>query len=523
VATVTTLAGGGRRRAPIRRGAAGPVISGLMPPRPPRTLPPVSRRPRSGSFGTHLAMVAAGALALRLVVLRAWAAGLAPEGDQLFYLRQAQYLAQGFGFVYRNPMQALAETAPPPGELVPTAAHPPLYAAWLGLVGLLHPPDDGHVPFRVASILLGVAAVVVIGLAARRVAGDRAGLAAAALAAVYPNLWINDVMILSESLFALTVALVLWAAVSYAADRSYRNAAFLGLTVALAALTRAEAQVLVVLLIVPLVLRAREPWPDRWRRLWLAVGVMGLVLAPWIVRNVATFDRHPLAVSTGLGYVLEISNCDQTYGSAPPNGSDGRPAPGASDDAFLGYWAVECDRTPWGAGDETMSSRAKQDTALAYVREHAARFPVVVAARIGRIWDVWRPGQSRDLNVFFERRGNGPTLAAMAMYYPLAVTGLAGLVVLRRRKETVIPYLALFAATTLTAAVSFGITRYRVGADVALTVLAGVAVDALARRLARARNPVAVVGGPDGPAMPVPTGAGTVSARTVLRVAGTTP
>jgi hypothetical protein len=494
-----------------------------MPPRPSRTLPPVSRRPRSGSFATHLAAVAAGALALRLVVLRAWAAGLAPEGDQLFYLRQAQYLAQGFGFVYRNPMQALGETAPPPGELVSTAAHPPLYAAWLGLVGLLQSPTESHVPFRLASIVLGVAAVVVIGLAARRVAGDRAGIAAAALAAVYPNLWINDVMILSESLFALTVALVLWAAVSYAADRSFRNAAFLGLTIALAALTRAEAQVLVVLLVVPLVLRARDPWPDRWRRLALAVGVTALVLAPWIVRNAAIFDRHPVAVSSGLGYVLEISNCDQTYGTAPPNGPDGRPVPGASDDAFLGYWAVECDRTAWGSGDETMSSQAKQDTALAYVRGHAARFPVVVAARIGRIWDVWRPGQSRDLNVFFERRGNGPTLAAMAMYYPLAVTGLAGLVVLWRRKETVIPYVAVFATTTLTAAVSFGITRYRVGADVALTLLAGVAVDALARRLARARNPSAAVASPGGPPVREPTGAGALAAPAILPLGGAAP
>jgi hypothetical protein len=40
---------------------------------------------------------------------------------------------------------------------------------------------------------------------------------------------------------------------------------------------------------------------------------------------------------------------------------------------------------------------------------------------------------------------------------------------------------------TTTAAMSFGITRYRVGLDVGLTVLAGVAVDALWRRFRRRR------------------------------------
>jgi hypothetical protein len=36
---------------------------------------------------------------------------------------------------------------------------------------------------------------------------------------------------------------------------------------------------------------------------------------------------------------------------------------------------------------------------------------------------------------------------------------------------------------TFTAAISIGVTRYRVGADVMLTVLGGVGIDALWRRL----------------------------------------
>jgi hypothetical protein len=283
-------------------------------------------------------------------------------------------------------------------------------------------------------------------------------------------------------MYALTIALVLLAAVSFAAEPGPRHAAFLGVTVALAALTRAEALLLLVLLVPPLILwRPAAKLDGRGRLLAVTLGAAALVLAPWVVRNALTFSRHPVTVSNGTGFVIEISNCDQTYGLAPLR-VPGHEATGDDAGAMLGYWAAECDRTPWVAGDETETGAAKLQTGLDYIRAHPGRFPVVLAARVGRIWDVWRPVQSRDVNAFLEGRGMGPTVAAMAMYYPLAVTAGGGLVVLRRRRQPLSPYLAIAAMTTLTAAVSFGITRYRVGADVALTVLAGVAIDAVLAR-----------------------------------------
>ena len=43
--------------------------------------------------------------------------------------------------------------------------------------------------------------------------------------------------------------------------------------------------------------------------------------------------------------------------------------------------------------------------------------------------------------------------------------GVAGLVSLRRRGVTIVPFVAPFAMVTFTAAISFGVTRYRVPAD----------------------------------------------------------
>ena len=54
--------------------------------------------------------------------------------------------------------------------------------------------------------------------------------------------------------------------------------------------------------------------------------------------------------------------------------------------------------------------------------------------------------------------------------------------ILRRRRVTLIPLLAVFAEVVVTAAFAFGDTRYRAPAEVAIVLLAAVAVDALWRR-----------------------------------------
>ena len=57
---------------------------------------------------------------------------------------------------------------------------------------------------------MGTLAVVLVGLATREMAGARAGLAAAALGALYPVFWINDGALMSETLVLITVSLVIW-------------------------------------------------------------------------------------------------------------------------------------------------------------------------------------------------------------------------------------------------------------------------------------------------------------------------
>jgi hypothetical protein len=435
-------------------------------------------------FRLRLGAITVAAVAIRVVWVLTFGRHQEVAGDQVFYHYQALALAKGDGFVNPYAWNDAAHRV-----LIPSALHPPGYSSYLAVASLLG--LRSQLQHRLVSVLLGAAMVVVVGYVARRLAGDRAGLAAAGFAAVYPTLWVNDGVLAAESLYALAIALIFLTAYRLWEQPDLGRAAWLGAAIALAGLTRAEGVLLYVVLVVPLALVLRGPTLAKKAGIVAVAGATGaLLLAPWVVRNMTTWDQ-PVVMSTGTGFVLEIANCDATY--------SGR---------YLGYWSEQCDRSwTWPVQPKlhagmTASERAaarraasianariepkveerKRQAAIDYISSHERRFPVVVAARVGRIWDLYRPAQSVEFNDFFERRGRWPSIAGLAMYYLLVVLAVVALVHLHRRKITIVPFIAVALTVTATAATSFGITRYRVGADVGLAILGGIAVNALWER-----------------------------------------
>jgi hypothetical protein len=79
-----------------------------------------------------------------------------------------------------------------------TAMHPPGYLLALALPSRLG--LDSVLDHQIWSLILGCLTVATIGFIGRMLAGPRAGLVAAAIAAVYPNLWLFDGELLSETL-----------------------------------------------------------------------------------------------------------------------------------------------------------------------------------------------------------------------------------------------------------------------------------------------------------------------------------
>ena len=402
-------------------------------------------------------------------------------GDATYYHVQAQLLGDGRGFAH--PYWFLQT-----GQYADSASHPPGYSTVLGVLSAVG--IDSATAQRLFSGLLGVATVVVIGLLARRLAGPRAGLLAAAAAAVYPMLWINDGMLQAESLYALLIAVMLLLAHRFWDEPTTRNVVALSVVTGLAALTRTEGIFFYAALVALLAVRLPgRPWKERLRLVGVAAGVALLVLGPWVAYNLSRFER-PVYLTNSAGSVMSDASCDSTYYGE-----------------YIGYHANCVGDDPpleLDEADESVREAEIYDEASVYFFDHLDRLPLVTLARVARVFDVFKPGQNVFLNWWLEGRGKAASTAGLWAYYALIPFGVYGAVLLRRRGTTLIPVLSTVVVVAAAAAITFGITRYRIPVDVALVVLAGVGADGLLRnRRSRDRDPQAATAQPSAQA---PTG-----------------
>jgi 4-amino-4-deoxy-L-arabinose transferase-like glycosyltransferase len=399
-----------------------------------------------GSFRGRLAIVAVLALAVRTAAT-VYHRDYPVIGDALTFHLEGGHLAHGEGFrrIFEN---------------VPTAEHPPLFMVLIALFDLVG--ADGFLSQKLLLGLVGTLTVVLVGFLGRRVAGDHAGLIAASIAAVYPLLWLADGSLMSESLYGVFVVAVLLAAYGYRDHRSWKRAAILGALIGLAALTRGEALLLVPLLAIALLAFGPLPGRARLEHIGALALAFALVLAPWTIRNLTTF-KSPVLISTNSEGVWVGANCHQTYYGP-----------------IIGLWDFPCyGKTP--SGDEAQQSAEYRRRGWAYMRDHAGRVPLVLAARLGRLFDVFRPAQIRVYEASEGRPARSEHVGVW-MFWVLAPFAAAGAVVLRRRREPLAILLVPIAMVILTALTTYGSTRFRFAAEPSVVVLAAVALDALARR-----------------------------------------
>ena len=135
--------------------------------------------------------------------------------------------------------------------------------------------------------------------------------------------------------------------------------------------------------------------------------------------------------------------------------------------------------------------RLARRTATDYLSTHKSQLPLVYLARVERMWDVYAPFQNVELNDEAEGRGAGASLAGLWFYWALLPFAAFGGWAMQRRGIPLSPIIGLAAAVTLTSMLSFGVTRYRLPADIGLVILASIGIDAMVvrvRRLRRARE-----------------------------------
>jgi 4-amino-4-deoxy-L-arabinose transferase-like glycosyltransferase len=360
-----------------------------------------------------------------------------------------------------------------------TAEFPPMHIIMVAAADLLglHGTQDQKLLFA----CIGTVTVVLVALLGRAVTrSERVGVLAGLMAAVYPMLWLPDGALMGETTYGVFLVGGLLAAVAFVRDPRPRTAALTGALLGLAALSRGEAIGLLVLLVAPLAWRGAPSWRGRAALAGAAFAAFALVLAPWEARLLTTFDR-PVLISNNSSGVWIGANCHDTYYGD-----------------LIGSWKFQCYGTDRPPGDESVRFAEYRRRGVDYLTDHAGRVPVVVAARLGRVLDVYRPWDQGAFLASAEGRNVRAQRLGLLAYWLLVPFAVAGAVLLRRRREpALLVLLAPVALVLLVAATTYGSTRFRFAAEPGLVVLGAVAVDAALTSLRARRTPASAMAASD--------------------------
>ena len=410
-------------------------------------------------------------------------------GDALFYSETAKLLAEGHGYIdpfrylegYPDRIERIelehfgrAVTVElPPGLEQPTMSHPPMWTVVLAgarSIGLSTPNEQ-----RLLGVFIGAIGVGLIGLAGRELYGPQVGLLAASLGSVYGFLVLNDGSLMSESLVVVLVPITTIVAVRWWRSPSLRSAAVLGLLTGLGALLRAELIAYGPLVVLAALVVRRAPWRSLITSAAVTASIMGLVLAPWVIRNLTVFEKPMLLSQTGT--TLAQTNCDATYFGDK-----------------LGYWELFCGdvepaTSPDAIPDESVRDVLRRSQAVAYMREHPVRLvTVAVPVRVLRMFNLFGPIQTAKYDVVVEGRALNASVFSLVEYYLVFGLAVIGAIIVRRRHDVLFVVLLWPALVAMVAAIGFGNNRYRATCEPALLWLAGVAVYALFGRIREAKR-----------------------------------
>ena len=370
-------------------------------------------------------------------------------GDQIYYSAQASVIANGEWFA--DPFRAGAYAAD----------HAPLTS--LSLAPVSWSDTNAVMPQRLLTAVYGTAVVIGIGALARWLFDRRIALIATALAGVYANLWMNDALVMSETLAAAGVVGVLLSAYIYDEGRRLDQALVLGVVIGAAGLARAELLLLGPMLALPMIMFGRRdhriPTSRRLGHLAIAGATAVLLVSPWVIRNQIRFEE-PTTISTQDGLLLLGTNCPPAYEG------DGR-----------GFWHLSCMELVNVADevDQSERSAAYRDFALDYLADNVDELPGVVAARLGRGLSVWQTDAMSSLN---EGEGRERWASQLGLWQFWLLTPIAAYGLWRwPSRQARWPLVVAGSLAVIMIAMFYGIPRFRISAEVGIVICAAVALD----------------------------------------------
>jgi tetratricopeptide (TPR) repeat protein len=347
----------------------------------------------------------------------------------------------------------------------------PLYPYFLGLVYTLF-GETSPMTVRVGQAVIGSLACVLLGFAAWRLFSRQAGLVAGLMLAFYaPAIFFDGLIqksVLDAFLICLTLALLSGLVAPTAGSVGWL---WVGATLGLLTLSRENALVLAVALVVWLLWRQRQPASGRLgQAAWLLAG-LAIVLLPVAARNRLVAGEFHLTTSQ-FGPNFYIGNNETSSGVyLPLRFGHGDPIYERQDATELAQQATGRTLT---AGEV---SRYWTQRALEYIRTNPGDWLELTGRKIALIWNsaeladtedeltyadwslplrvagrVWHFGILAPLAVFgmwatWPRRGE---LALLYLLPAAYVVTLVAFAIMARYRYPLVPFLILFASAGVT-------------------------------------------------------------------------
>jgi len=357
---------------------------------------------------------------------------------------------------------------------LPTVDRAPLWPFVIAMVDRIIGPQDIFV--RLLLCAIGSATCVLLYLFAKDLFGERVGIVAGVMSAIYPFLYVYDGLLYSESVYIFLLLAFCYTLYHLQRTPGISLMATSGVLVGLLSLTRPNGLAILAIFVAWVgVLGWRKVFS--WRialKSVLVVSLLSLIfIAPWTLRNYKiTHTLIPVAVGDGK-VLLGAYN----YETADPIYQHGY---------YSGIWIIPSESTPWVASKfprdcsgpcEVKRDNAYKAAAFQWIEEHIAYIPFMIEQHFMNTWQVVPQEADLAINRFPDRGSSQFVILMMETMTPIVfVLALIGLVVTYRRWRDML-FLYLIITLTLTQSiVYYGIPRFRAPIEPLLILFAASAL-----------------------------------------------
>ncbi len=340
--------------------------------------------------------------------------------------------------------------------LFTSALHPPLYPLFVAGVYAIF--GEGYIQIGLAQTALDVAAIVLLWLLARRIAGEREAIVAAFLYALYPGFIFYAGNLISEGLF---VFLLISAALLFtvaASKKSIWTIIVAGAVFGLCVLTRANALIAIPLLIIWAIANfGVKKGIVNWL---IIVGTVAIFITPWTFRN-ALAQRDFVPISSGGGGAFYGGNNETATGYYSQRGD------------------IFADQVNPGAA-ENIRSKELFARGIEWITENPGDYAKLLALKAWRFFEPYPQARGKPDD-------RTKALISLIYYVPILPFLLIGLFKVRKDKRWLFP-LAILTGQFLTALIFFGGMKVRDPAMPFVLIAVSVGVIGVFTRFERKRG-----------------------------------